>query len=215
MYELEAFVNSDRSFFTERVNHWIEQLRYGKQVDFSIPGEGYGDKKGYIRYQATVFANYKLIKSLPISFEDSILDIGCGKGKMVFYFSRLGFGKSDGIELSTELVCCAEKNMKILNRNSVIINIDATEFDGYGEYNYFYFFNPFGKEIMRLVMDRIKESCVYNPRKVTIIYCNPLCHQQIVESGFYLKYSDQNILNKILIYRRVTGRITNIYSNVE
>lgn len=24
-------------FFTERLNHWIGQLKYGKEIDFSIP----------------------------------------------------------------------------------------------------------------------------------------------------------------------------------
>ncbi len=194
--------------FTEKINHRLEQLRYGKGIDFSIQGAGYSDQKGYIHYQASVFVDKKMMKSLLISEKDSILDVGCGKGKMVLYFERLGFGRSDGLEFSEELVACAKNNMQILKSEGKIINADATEFDDYYNYNYFYFFNPFGEEIMRVVMSKIEKSYVQKPRKITIIYCNPCCHEQIIESGFFsLKYSDENI------FRKITGRVYHIYEN--
>lgn len=148
------------------------------------------------------------MRTLPISEKDSVLDIGCGKGKMVFYFDRLGFGRSDGLEFSKELAACARNNMQILRRKSKIINADAKEFDDYCSYNYFYLFNPFDAETMRAVMLKIEKSYEQKPRKITIIYCNPCCHQQIIESGFFsLKYSDENF------YRRITGRVYHIYEN--
>ena len=150
----------------------------------------------------------KILRFLSISRGDSILDIGCGKGKMVFFFHKLGFGKSDGIDFSKKLVDCARYNMKILKTECSIINADAIDFCGYANYNYFYLGNPFGKQTMHLVMDKIEESFRKKPRKITIIYYNPLCHEEIVESGFFhMVYSDENF------YRRVTGRIINIYSN--
>lgn len=200
-------IRTDR-LFTEKINHKIEQLRYGKEIDFSIQGKGYSDKKGYIHYQASVFIDKKMMKSLPISEKDSILDIGCGKGKMVFYFEQLGFGRSDGLEFSKELVSCARKNMQILKKKCKIIHADATAFDEYYNYNYFYLFNPFDENIMHAVMLKIEESYLQKPRKITIIYSNPRCHDQIIESGFFhLKHSDENI------YRKITGRVYNIYEN--
>lgn len=195
--------------FTEKVNHWIEQVRYGRKIDFSIPGETYRNQavEGYVRYQATVFINHKMMKTLSISKEDSILDIGCGKGKMVFYFSRMGFGRSDGIEYSKELTACAKKNLKLLRIKSDVINIDATKFSGYENYNYFYFYNPFDRETMQCVLEKIQDSYIHKPRKMVIIYCNPLYHTELVKIGFHLKYSDANR------YRKLTGRITNIYTN--
>lgn len=32
--------------FTERISHWIEQQRYGKSIDFSIPENDYGKNEG-------------------------------------------------------------------------------------------------------------------------------------------------------------------------
>ncbi len=199
-------------FFTERLNHWIGQLKYGKEIDFSMSNLKRGGVRAngtdYVGYQASVLTDSKMIKALSISREDRMLDIGCGKGKMVFYFDKLGFGRSDGIEYSKALADCAERNMKILKRNCSIIHGDAISFEGYKDYNYFYLYNPFGKETMRRVMQKIEDSYEANPRKITIIYYNPLCHEQVVQSGFFhLRRSDRNM------YRKLAGRICNIYTN--
>ena len=202
-------INLDH-FFTERLNHWIVQLKYGKEIDFSISDlkRKRADGTDYVGYQASVCIDAKMLKALSVTAEDRILDIGCGKGKMVFYFDRSGFGRSDGIEYSKELADCAKRNLKRLNRNCRIMHGDAVRFEGYKDYNYFYLYNPFGAATMRLVMQKIEESHAINPRKITIIYYHPLCHEQVVQSGFFhLRWSDQNR------YRKLTGRICNIYSN--
>lgn len=209
MFLKRFLINLDH-FFTERLNHWLEQLTYGKEIDFSISNLNRGGVNGkdYVGYQASVLIDSKMIKALSVSSEDRILDIGCGKGKMVFYFDKLGFGRSDGLEYSKALADCAERNMKILKRNCSIIHGDAISFEGYKDYNYFYLANPFGKETMRRVMQKIEDSYEANPRKITIIYYNPLCHEQVVQSGFFhLRRSDRNM------YRKLTGRICNIYTN--
>lgn len=209
MFLKRFLINLDH-FFTERLNHWLEQLTYGKEIDFSISNLNRGGVNGkdYVGYQASVLIDSKMIKALSVSSEDRILDIGCGKGKMVFYFDKLGFGRSDGLEYSKALADCAERNMKILKRNCSIIHGDAISFEGYKDYNYFYLANPFGKETMRRVMQKIEDSYEANPRKITIIYYNPLCHEQVVQSGFFhLRRSDRNM------YRKLAGRICNIYTN--
>jgi len=46
--------------------------------------------------------------------------------------------------------------------------------------NYFYFFSPFPMKIMSAVIKNIRNSLTRNPRKVTLIYCNPECHDAVV-----------------------------------
>lgn len=36
MMFLKRFLINLDHFFTERLNHWLEQLTYGKEIDFSI-----------------------------------------------------------------------------------------------------------------------------------------------------------------------------------
>src|SRR5690349_18935200 len=45
----------------------------------------------------------KVLKDLNISNNDSIIDLGCGKGAALICFSKFPFKKSVGIELSKEL----------------------------------------------------------------------------------------------------------------
>lgn len=84
---------------------------------------------------------------------------------MVFFFHKLGFGKSDGIDFSRKLTGCAKNNMRILKIKCAIINADAIDFYGYDNYNFFCLGNPFGKQTMHMVMNKIEESYQKKPRK--------------------------------------------------
>ena len=46
-----------------------------------------------------------------VTSEDSIIDVGCGKGRMLAWFSQFAFGRVDGIELNTNLISIAENNL--------------------------------------------------------------------------------------------------------
>ena len=49
---------------------------------------------------------------------------------------------------------------------------DAVDFDGYGEFDVFFFFNPFSEEVFGRVIDRILESRK-SDGPLTFIYHNP------------------------------------------
>ena len=46
-----------------------------------------------------------------VTSEDSIIDVGCGKGRLLAWFSQFAFGRVDGIELNSSLISIAENNM--------------------------------------------------------------------------------------------------------
>jgi predicted RNA methylase len=54
-----------------------------------------------------------------------------------------------------------------------IVVSDVSEAD-LTEGTVYYMYNPFGKETIRKVLDGIRKSLVAHPRKVRIIYYNPL-----------------------------------------
>lgn len=41
-------------FFTERLNHWIGQLKYGKEIDFSIPNLKRGGYRQTVRIMLAI-----------------------------------------------------------------------------------------------------------------------------------------------------------------
>ena len=125
----------------------------------------------------------KVVRSLSITHKDRILDIGCAKGSALRTFSKFPFGAIGGLEVSEELFTICENNLKILSDHRIKIECQNAEyFTNYGNYNYFYLYNPFRKlSILKSVMNRINVQCT---GKIWIIYNNPFGCDVLVKDGF-------------------------------
>ena len=133
----------------------------------------------------------KVLDSLKITPQDSIVDFGSGKGGALITFSRYPFAKITGVELSPELVAIAKENLRKLKiRNIHMIVGDALDFTELEEYNYFYFFTPFPGHIMKAVIKNIESSVEKKPRKVTIIYFNPEFHDVVITGSSFKKIAE-------------------------
>lgn len=158
--------------------------------DFAAPMDnqeiGIAPSEG-VRYQATTPRIYQNLKRQlkNTGTEDAILDVGCGKGRMLYFFLRkCHFGKVDGLEYSERLAAIARQNMDKLHLDAQIYVENAAEFTQL-DYNYFYLFNPFPEKIMQPFVRHLCESIEKNPRRVTILYMNPVCKDCFVENGFH------------------------------
>ncbi len=130
----------------------------------------------------------KVLRTLNITPQDSILDFGSGKGGALITFSRYPFSKITGVEISSELAAIAERNLKKLNiKNVDMIVSDAVDFADLDGYNYFYFFSPFPGTIMRAVIKNICLSLARKPRRLVIIYFNPEYHDSVVTDSPFVK----------------------------
>ena len=124
---------------------------------------------------------------------NSIVDFGCGKGRVMAVAAFYGFKNITGIDFSPELCGAAEKNIasikaKFPSTNFSVICLDAVNFTIEKNTQVFFFFNPFDEVVMLAVTKNILSSLKENPRKVYIIYVNPL-HKEIFESaGFRQEY---------------------------
>ncbi|MFA5516563.1 MAG: class I SAM-dependent methyltransferase [Desulfuromonadales bacterium] len=118
-----------------------------------------------------------------IAATDAIVDFGCGKGGILISLSKYPFARITGIEISPDLVGIARDNIRKLKIKNVDIQCcDAADFKQLDTYNYFYFFDPFPDVVMADVLGNIEQSLIDHPRKVTLIYLNPYCHE-LIESG--------------------------------
>ncbi|MDR1384609.1 MAG: class I SAM-dependent methyltransferase [Planctomycetaceae bacterium] len=152
------------------------------------------ESKGkYHGYSITPAGHLKRIFSyLNVTEYDSFLDVGCGKGFVLTKAAALPYQRVAGIDLLSHLTQIAEKNLSILklkNRIQVFTG-DAAAFEYYGDYNHFFFFNPFDAEIMKPVLKKIIASHSNHdtknaPNKLTLIYHNPACHNTILETGCF------------------------------
>lgn len=151
----------------------------------------------------------KVLKELCISQKDSILDVGCGKGKAMSYMLSFPFQRIDGLDISEKLIKVAERNFSILREKQriALYICDARDFDGYDNYNYLFFYNPFPRTVMKVIKEHILESLRRFPRKMTIIYENPV-DRDLFENGEFQweQYVYDICPQPIVVYRYILHR---------
>ena len=135
----------------------------------------------YNRYEPTSYlALNELFKNFNISSADSIIDFGCGKGRLNFY-AHYNFGAHvTGIEMNTFYYKEALENtssyFKKHSKNTdkiSFINCYAQDYEIKNNDNIFYFFNPFSVQIFMSVVENILLSVDKCYRKVHIILYYP------------------------------------------
>lgn len=143
---------------------------------------------------------------VPQNYRRNFIDVGCGKGYVLWQASKYQFNKICGIDIDNNLIGIANKNMRKLKLTNVeALHRDALKYDLYGEYDYFFFYNPFSIEIFKPVFDKIILSLADNPRLITIIYYHPTCGNYIESTGVFEK--------KYELYDKVKDYKTYVYVN--
>lgn len=139
---------------------------------------------------ASYFILFSILNKLPEDIKNSnFVDYGCGKGRALFVAEQCGFTKLIGVDIAKELIDDANANKLVYQKKNnqsefhFLFN-DATTFQIPENTRVFYFFNPFGKDIMQKVIQNIKESLKQNPRKIYCIYLNPKYKSVFDRSGF-------------------------------
>lgn len=117
----------------------------------------------------------RLANSGYIRKKNTLIDYGCGKGRVGFFLSYQTRCTSIGIEYDERICQSAWRNMETAfssNRVSVICH-NAEQYQVSSEADRFYFFNPFSVEVFRSVLGRIKESWYADPRELYLFFYYP------------------------------------------
>ncbi|MDD5119702.1 MAG: class I SAM-dependent methyltransferase [Candidatus Omnitrophica bacterium] len=151
-------------------------------------------------YQSAFYGRLeKIIKYLKPSSEDVFVDLGCGKGRVVFFVALKRFKKVIGVELDQGLYAIAQENLRRLRiqRSPIeLFNIDAANFEA-KDATIFFMFNPFGAKTLENVLNNIKKSLAENPRKIRIVYYCPY-HRSLLDKQDWL-LRDGQIENDICL----------------
>lgn len=117
------------------------------------------------------------------------VDFGCGKGRVLVEATKYWDDHQIlGIEINKEIANIAKNNMKVLGHPNIkVINDNAINVKNLSTYSYFYFFNPFPAKVFSHVIENIVESYRKHPRKITLIYHNPVCADSIEKTGIFKK----------------------------
>ena len=147
---------------------------------------GFGDDKGNKYQPVFVKVDRKIGKYYTVTKDDSVIDIGCGKGYAMYRLRRLGFGKVGGFDLNTKLVEIANSNFaKLGYDNCHAQQGDAETFDKYDDYNWFFMFNAVPRPVFEKALDNIETSLKRHPREAVLVLANPECHDVVERSSLF------------------------------
>lgn len=128
----------------------------------------------------------RVFDDIDFSVRHSFIDMGCGKGYVIACAAEYPFEDVGGVEYTSELCNICRNNLRILKQENIrVFNCDAKEFEGYGDYDIFYFCNPFDETILSVVARKILEA--HKDTKCWIYYLNPYQEERqkaIMDAGF-------------------------------
>ena len=117
----------------------------------------------------------RLANSGFIRKKDTVLDYGCGKGRVDFFLSYQTRANTIGIEYDERIYESVVGNQKTAVSGAKT-KFELAKAESYvvpQEVNRCYFFNPFSVELLRKVVARILESYYENPREMLLFFYYP------------------------------------------
>lgn len=104
---------------------------------------------------------------------DTLLDYGCGKGRVGFFLGAQRKIKTIGIEYDARIYQAALQNQKTARARAEFVPTRAEQYRVPPSVVHCYFFNPFSVEILRKVMGKILASWYEAPREIFLFFYYP------------------------------------------
>lgn len=119
----------------------------------------------------------------------TFVDLGCGKGRMLFAALELGFKAAIGVEFSAELLRVATENARLFRQRRPdarieLRHIDAADFEFPTGNVVLYLYNPFGEPVMQRVAQHARGRCGNDQAPLWVWYHNPRCADCWDTAGF-------------------------------
>lgn len=154
----------------------------------------------------------EMLNAVDVDKKNSVfLDIGCGQARAMITAAEQGFTKVIGLDYSKTLCNLCESNItkykESTNDSKTIFSVvegDARNYDVPSEVNVIFMHNPFDNEITEIVLHNIDKSLQANPRKMYILYGNPLHSESFKKYNYHLENS--------LSYKKSGRKYAEIYS---
>lgn len=176
-----------------------DEFKYEKAFGIKTAAIKKSNSNEFFHYQGAGYRIlFRLFKTIaPYTKKYDFVDIGCGKGRVIFVAESAGYDHLAGIELDEELIKEATNNLRqyLLKRkfsDITFIHANALTYRYKDKSTVYFLFNPFNEEILRRVLDKI---CQLTSSETWFIYMNPLYRKpfeekqieqvQNIKTGFY------------------------------
>jgi SAM-dependent methyltransferase len=133
---------------------------------------------GYTGSQPSIIR--RAVALLPDKEITILVDLGCGKGRVLAVASEFPFREIIGVELSDTVAAIAEANMAVIRRNFPsrspiqVVTGDAVEYPFPDAPLAIFLYNPFDEPLMRRLLTRIEAVLEQREQPITVIYYNPV-----------------------------------------
>jgi len=134
----------------------------------------------------------RILARLNLSAEDILVDLGCGKGRVLCLACRRHVRRVVGIEANGKLLEVASRNLRRVPRKRSEIELRhmlAQEYD-FKDANVIVMFNPFDEASMAQVFAIVDKAYRQNPRIFKVAYANCV-HEKPLEKLGWLRRVDE------------------------
>ena len=184
---------SKRLYLTLRhgATELLFERRHGLQTSSAVDLESLG-LAGAERNRYKPAGWLMLRRILPrraVGADDVFIDIGSGKGRVVFQAAqRYRLRRVIGLELSEELNAVARENIaghrdRLRCTDVELITGDVLEVDVPDDVTIAFLNNPFTGDVFGAALAKLIDSVDRNPRRLRIVYANPVEHERLMASG--------------------------------
>jgi len=133
-------------------------------------------------YEATPYLLIEdILCYLNLGADDVFLDLGCGKGRVTCMAARSKAQCVVGLEQDDGFLALARRNLEAAPDVCAKVEFHhglAQNFH-FDAITVAFLFNPFGADTLREVLELLRQSLERNPRKLRIVYANPV-HEQVM-----------------------------------
>jgi len=155
----------------------MKETGWDKRLHIKTVGNDASNADGYrYPYEPTPYCVLeRLVSAGLIGENDTVLDYGCGKGRVSFFLSHRTKARSVGIEYDEHIFKEAEANKKtaVSGAKTELVLTGAEVYEVPEHVSRCYFFNPFSAEILHKVMARILGSYYEAPREILLFFYYP------------------------------------------
>lgn len=169
----------------------------------------HGDIKKGSRYEAV---SYYMLEHLFNAFkkicgQTSIVDLGCGKGRMMMVAPYFGFTCITGIDFAREVCEQARTNMEKKGKEFPevqwkVLNENVEEYDIEPDDSVFFMFNPFAESVLKDFLQKLNISCDQFPRPTYFLYASPQYQQLLLDNGYSIVYQKKKMYLESVIAMR-------------
>jgi SAM-dependent methyltransferase len=138
----------------------------------------------------------RALRYLGVSEQDTFVDFGCGKGRVVHQAAKRPFRRVVGVEVSPALAEVARRALATRSRQhrcgSVeIVVSDVADYQVPDDLTIGYLYHPFTHETFDAVLQKIVASIDRRPRRVRLIYLLPIQASRILSTGRFRLLTEQ------------------------